>query len=342
MSSPAGRGGVFISYRREETAAQAGRLYDRLSDRFGEDRVFMDIDSIAIGLDFTKAIREAVSGCDILLALIGRNWPASADSTGRRRIDDPDDFVRVEIETALQRDIRVVPVLVDGAVLPQAEDLPSSLRPLIRRQAFVLSNAGFRSEVARLLAAVDQVLEPKPGRPARAPRTPAASRIEQGARLREQGLFSEAETAYRTAVTLAPAFAPAHIGLADALYGQERHTEAEAAAREAIRLDPGLANAHNALGNALYGQERYSEAEVPYREAIRLNPADAVLHGNLADVLNDLTRYSEAEAAAREAIRLDPRLASAQYALGNALFALNRKPEAEIASQEAARLEAGS
>ena len=160
------RGGIFISYRREESAAQAGRLYDRLSDRFGEDRVFMDVDSIAIGTDFTRAVIRAVSGCNILLALIGRDWPAITDSTGRRRIDDPDDFVRVEIETALQRDIRVVPVLVDGAVLPQAGDLPPSLRSLIQRQALGLSHAGFRLEVSRLIAAVEEVLGAEPGRTA--------------------------------------------------------------------------------------------------------------------------------------------------------------------------------
>ena len=160
------RGGIFISYRREESAAQAGRLYDRLSDRFGEDRVFMDVDSIAIGTDFTRAVIRAVSGCNILLALIGRNWPAITDSTGRRRIDDPDDFVRVEIETALHRDIRVVPVLVDGAVLPQAGDLPPSLRSLIQRQALGLSHAGFRLEVSRLIAAVEEVLGAEPGRTA--------------------------------------------------------------------------------------------------------------------------------------------------------------------------------
>src|SRR5690348_16889786 len=86
MSSVRGRGGIFISYRREETAANAGRLYDRLSERFGEKRVFMDIDSIAIGVDFTRAVTEAVAGCSILLALIGRDWSAITDSEGRRRI----------------------------------------------------------------------------------------------------------------------------------------------------------------------------------------------------------------------------------------------------------------
>jgi predicted ATPase len=170
MNSGQRRGGIFISYRREETAGQAGRLYDRLSGRFGAGRVFMDVDSIAIGVDFTTAITEAVSGCDILLALIGREWLTLTDSRGQRRLDDPDDFVRVEIEAALQRDIRVVPVLVEGAVLPQAAELPTNLRLLVRRQALMLSHVGFGAEVSRLIAAVDAVLGAGPGRAADAGR----------------------------------------------------------------------------------------------------------------------------------------------------------------------------
>ena len=166
MVSGPRRGGIFISYRRVETAGQAGRLYDRLSGRFGPDQVFMDVDSIAFGIDFTQAITEAVSQCAIMLVLIGREWSAVTDGRGRRRIDDPDDFVRVEIEAALARDIRVVPVLVEGAVLPQASDLPSGLRPLIRRQALLLSHAGFGAEVSRLIAAIDQVLGTRPLRAA--------------------------------------------------------------------------------------------------------------------------------------------------------------------------------
>ena len=165
MGSPGG-GGIFISYRREDTGPQAGRLYDHLINRFGEDRIFMDIDSISVGTDFTGAIAEAVSGCAILLALIGRHWSAVTDVKGVRRIDYPQDWVRVEIETALKRNIRVVPVLVDGAALPQAAVLPPSLRPLVQRQALVLSHTGFRSEVSRLIAAVDEVLEAGQGLPA--------------------------------------------------------------------------------------------------------------------------------------------------------------------------------
>ena len=179
MSSVRRRGGIFISYRREETHAYAGRLYDRLCDHFGEDRVFMDVDSIAFGVDFTKAVVEAVSECDILLVLIGRDWLVVTDSEGRRRIDNPNDWVRMEIETALQRDIRVVPVLTDGAVLPQAHDLPQSLQSLIRRQALALSHEGFRSEVARLMSAIDEVLEVGSSPSAKAPKTASLDSIAQ-------------------------------------------------------------------------------------------------------------------------------------------------------------------
>lgn len=172
MSPPSGRGGVFISYRREETASYAGRLYDRLGDRFGEDNIFMDVNSMAVGVDFTMAIAGAVSRCNIMFVLIGQRWIAITDSRGKRRIDNPGDFVRIEIETALLRDVWVVPVLVDGAVLPRSDDLPQSLGPLVRHQALELSHAGFRSEVAPLIAAVAGSLEAGPGRSA-APKVPS-------------------------------------------------------------------------------------------------------------------------------------------------------------------------
>jgi TIR domain len=161
--------GIFISYRREDTAANAGRIYDHLSDRFGEDHVFMDVDSIAIGLDFTKAVVEAVSACSLLLVLVGKDWLSSTDNNGRRRIDNPDDWVRIEIETALQRDIPVVPVLVDEAELPYADDLPPSLRPFVRRQAFRLSHPGFRAEIASLIEAAAKVLGTRPDQTVQTP-----------------------------------------------------------------------------------------------------------------------------------------------------------------------------
>ena len=147
---PAASSRVFISYRREETAYPAGWLYDRLDERFGDAQVFKDVDSIPLGDDFVAAITTAVGSCDVLLALIGDKWLTISDERGRRRLDDPHDFVRLEIEAALARNVRVIPVLVDGARMPRADELPDSLAGLVRRQALELSPSRFDSDTNRL------------------------------------------------------------------------------------------------------------------------------------------------------------------------------------------------
>jgi hypothetical protein len=157
-SSPRGGGGIFISYRHKDVPDRAARLCDRLRERFGQDRVFIDTDSIAVGDEFEREIIAWVSRSDVLLALIGPKWLAVTDDAGRRRLDDPDDLVRVEIETALKRRIRVVPVLVDGAAPPQESDLPSSLGPICGRNAFELSYAGFNSEVSNLIERLQRLI----------------------------------------------------------------------------------------------------------------------------------------------------------------------------------------
>ena len=157
-SPSAATGQVFISYRRQETAYAAGWLYDRLSARIGEGKIFKDVDSIGLGEDFVEVITAAVGACDVLLALIGDEWLAFTDDTGRRRIDDPDDFVRLEIEAALARDVRVIPVLVDGAAMPRADELPDSLAKLVRRQALELSPDRFNFDTGRLLEVLEHTL----------------------------------------------------------------------------------------------------------------------------------------------------------------------------------------
>jgi TIR domain len=150
---------IFISYRRQETSHLAGRLFDRLADRFGEDRVFMDVDSIEPGLDFGEAIQQAVGSSDVLLALIGREWLTATDEDGRRRLDDPDDIVRLEIEAALERSIRVIPVLAEGAIMPRRQELPDSLAGLVRRNAVRLAHESFRHEAARLIEVIAKLLD---------------------------------------------------------------------------------------------------------------------------------------------------------------------------------------
>ena len=153
-------GRVFISYRRQETAWPARQLYELLVTRFGPEQVFKDVDSIQPGDDFVEKITEAVGSCDVLLALIGPLWLDMLDEDGRRRLDNEDDFVRLELRAALSRGVRVVPILVDGARMPQASELPEELASLGRRQAVAIDPVGFNTD--RLMATLTEALGSRP------------------------------------------------------------------------------------------------------------------------------------------------------------------------------------
>lgn len=148
--------GIFVSYHRDDSAGHAGRLFDRLSDHFGESQVFMDVESVQAGDDFVEAIGNAVGSSEILIAMIGRRWLLNAESS--RRLDNPNDFVRLEIATAFNRDLRVVPVLVEGAVMPKALDLPSDLVKLTRLHAIELSDLRWKRDVEQLIKALERIL----------------------------------------------------------------------------------------------------------------------------------------------------------------------------------------
>lgn len=146
--------GVFISYRRDDTAGFAGRLYDDLTERFGAGSVFMDVDTIRPGQDFAEVLRTAVRQSGVLLAVIGPAWLTLTGPSGSRRLDDEGDFVRAEIETALQEGRLVIPVLVQGAMMPKAGDLPESLRPLAQRHAVEISHGRWRADVELLAESI--------------------------------------------------------------------------------------------------------------------------------------------------------------------------------------------
>ncbi len=173
---------VFISYRRDDSLGHAGRLYDHLAAHFKDKvQVFMDVDVIRPGEDFVRHIEDAVGSCDLLLAVIGRRW-FSVAGEATRRLDDPDDFVRLEIESALASPrVKVLPVLVEGAEMPRAADLPESIRPLARLNAMELDDRRWTADLRRLSATVETLTQrpdpastvahgsPRP-RPARRPR----------------------------------------------------------------------------------------------------------------------------------------------------------------------------
>jgi TIR domain len=153
---------VFITYRREETAAHAGRLYDAMVARFGEPNVFMDVD-MAPGVDFVERITEAVAACHVLIVVMGPKWATVEDEQGRARLADPEDFVRLEVETALRRpEVTPIPVLVAGAQMPNREDLPPEVRAITRRNALELSDQRWRYDVGRLISTLDQLLAEMP------------------------------------------------------------------------------------------------------------------------------------------------------------------------------------
>jgi hypothetical protein len=187
-------GSVFISYRREDSAGSARRVYDRLVMRLPREAVFIDVDNIPLGVDFVQVLSERVGACDVLIAIIGREW-INVREGGRRRIDNPHDFVRIEIEAALKRDVHVIPVLVDGARMPSADELPESLRPLARRNAIEVSHTRFDMDAQRLTHGLEQLLAQR------------AAAIEEATE-RERRRREEADTADTGLTLICPTSAP--------------------------------------------------------------------------------------------------------------------------------------
>jgi hypothetical protein len=148
---------VFINYRRGDSSGYAGRLYDALSERSPEWQVFMDIDTIEPGADFVDVIDNALGSCDVVIAVIGRQWVAATNAKGQRRLDDPNDFLRLELTKALERKIRVIPALVQGTEMPSADEFPEELAPLARRHALELSDGRWRYDVDRLVQLLERV-----------------------------------------------------------------------------------------------------------------------------------------------------------------------------------------
>lgn len=141
---------IFVSYRRSDAPGHAGRLHDRLAERLGKANVFKDLGSLEPAADFVEVIERTIARCDALVAVIGRQWLQATPGPGRR-LDDPVDWVRLEITNALEHDIRVVPVLVHGAAMPSAADLPEDMRALARRQTVQLSETAWAAQVNQLI-----------------------------------------------------------------------------------------------------------------------------------------------------------------------------------------------
>jgi small GTP-binding protein len=159
---PASSQAIFLCYRREDTEDAAGRLFDRLVDAYSSARVFMDIDSVPLGIDFVDHVGEQISRCSAVIVMIGKQWLTIKDKRRRRRLDSEDDLVRAEVRAALQRKIPVIPVVVQNASMPSAEDLPEDIRLLARRNGILLRPEQWKEGVDRLMRELDKLVPCRP------------------------------------------------------------------------------------------------------------------------------------------------------------------------------------
>jgi hypothetical protein len=150
--------GIFINYRRDDTPGVAGRLFDYLAARYSRGELFMDVDAMQPGMDFARQLDSQVSQCRVLLAVIGPRWLEAKDKGGTRRLDSDKDYVRIELASALKRDIAVIPILVDGAVMPAEDSLSDDLKPLARRHALELRHTRFASDADAIVQALEAVV----------------------------------------------------------------------------------------------------------------------------------------------------------------------------------------
>jgi hypothetical protein len=220
---------VFLSYRRIDAAHQIGRIFDHLEKVYGRSDVFKDVDSIPAGADFRRVLEESVSGCDVMLVVIGDRWLKVADGDGKRRLANPDDFVRIEVEAALSRGMPVIPVLVGSAPLPTEAQLSSKMRPLAHRTAVHLRpDPNFRKDIQKLVDGIDAAAE-------FAPR--ALERLRSGTvwAKRAAAFFASIFTAsVVAAIVFASRLPPAQKGLPD----EPRSAEFEAVALAVPKISP--------------------------------------------------------------------------------------------------------
>jgi len=276
--APMSEGKIFISYRRADASGFAGRLFDRLSARFGEDNIFMDVEGLDPGVDFVDALESAVSTCDVLIALIGRGWLNARDEKDQRRLDNPEDFVRIEIAAGLDRDVRVIPVLVQGARMPGSRVLPAALKPLSRLNAVEIRHERFNADVDRLSRSIESYFKADAERRERE----VAENTAREEAEREQRARELAQQENQIADCL---------GKADAALAREDWQTAQSNYREILKLRPD----HSAAQNGLQSASRNLELAQLYGRAILLQD-----EGQLARALRTLRRIQGVDAGYRD------------------------------------------
>ena len=337
-------GQIFINYRRGDEPGFTQALLGRLEQTFPPDQIFIDVDNISPGEDFVQVLESQVEQCDTLLAVIGKGWLDATDERGSRRLDDPHDFVRIEIESALKHGKRVIPVLVHDARMPRADELPEGLRPLARRNAIRLTHERFRADVQGLVKALQQALKEIDERQQKQADAEAAQRAEaeRGRQEAEAARRVEQEERARIAAEQAQQHAAEERRLREAESAErakeeQRRLEAEAARRaeqeERARIAAEQAQQHAAEERRLREAESAerakeeqrrlkAEAEQRAQEQRRLREAEAARRAEEEE------RRKKAEAEARQGAAEERRrqdAAAKQRAKAEQAFAAARR-----------------
>lgn len=299
---------IFISYRRSDEPGYALALARDLTTHFGVEEVFKDVDTLEPGIDFVERIEDAVGSAEVLIALIGGEW-LGTDSQGRRRIDEPKDFVRLEVGTALNRKIRVVPVLVRDARMPKEEDLPEDLAALSRRHALTLDDAMWATGIERLVRTIESVLADaeKPQLPERARTTQPLGesntpksilrREQDGPRARPAGTKNKAADL-------------AEQGWAH--YNEQRYEDARASFEQALKVDAECVRALTGLGWYYNNARRWEEALASFEQALKVDANTIGALGGSGWALCGMMRWDEALARSELALQLNPDYSNAQ------------------------------
>jgi len=320
---------IFISYRREDSAGEAGRIYDYLERKFGREAIFKDVDAIAFGDNFRDRIHEAVGQCEILLAIIGRRWLTVKDTAGRRRLYNPADWVRLEIETALQRDVRVIPVLLDGVRMPTTQDLPESLQPLCYRNAArVRHDPDFRQDIKRVLGVLEQHLLYKTEKPQVKQAAEQLQLLHSAFTNSDLGDKQKAIDDCDKAIQINPNYADAYSARAIIKYELGDKQGAIDDCDKVIQLNPDDADAYGARGQARYESGDKQGAIADYNKVIQLNPNDADAYNNRGLVKAQLGDQQGAIADYNKVIQLNPNDADAYSNRGLAKSELGGKQDA--------------
>src|SRR6516165_10776331 len=353
---------IFINYRREESTATAGRLHDRLGQSFGRKTLFMDVDHIPPGVDFVTHLNNQVAACDVFLAIIGPNWLNVTNDKGDRRLDAADDFVAIEIAAALTRNIRVIPVLVDGARMPKVGELPKPLKPLVRRQAIDLRHTHFGRDADALIEKISDAFGGRPGRVGRwrvaagvvaallllgwvglfatdmPISLPWAVQPDTREQAEKEGLAAAQAEQERKAKAAAEAEASAKADQAEkerlAVMQAEEERRKQAEAESRARYSALMSQGHTDINNG-----DYDRAIVAFSDAMRLDPKSALAFTNRGVAYVRKGDMDRAIADFSEAIRLDPNYALASSNRGIAYAKKGDNDRAIADYNEAVRLD---